>query len=292
MLALEVDDMKIGELCKASGATKKAVTYAIDQGMLAPAELENGYRDFTEDDVRRMQRITALRALGLNTADVRAALAGEWGAALASAAVQAELTRSRQEILTRLACDGDWTAARRDIDRVMRTLPLTQRLKAVFPGAFGTFVAAHFAPYLTEPLVTADQQAAWDAAIAWLDGAAFSVPDELEELYAAFSMQSADASVYAERMEAALADQRAYIAAHREEIEAYRAFKSSAAYQTTDAARVEKLLREFLAQSGYNDVFIPLMRRLSPKYNAYQMRLQAANASFLAAMSENTEEAP
>lgn len=285
--------MKINELCTRCGVTKKAVAYAMEQGLLAPRVAENGYREFSDDDARRMSRIAVLRALGMNTADIAAALTENWEDGLRHAALRAEESRMQQEILTRLAAEGDWIAARENVRTMQRTLPLTQRLKAAFPGPFGAFMAAHFAPYLPSALTTDDQQSAWDAAIAWLDETAFTVPADLADVWQTMAPSLPDAAaVFHRSMEQALNDQQSYIEAHRAEIKAYQAFKASEAYKTSDAARMEKLLRDFMAQSGYHDVFIPLLRRISPLYDAYQQRLQAANAAFIAAMNENTKEAP
>ena len=43
----------------------------------------------------------------------------------------------------------------------------------------------------------------------------------------------------------------------------------------------KNLLKQFQKESGYNDVFIPAMQRLSPAYREYHKSLQAANEVFL-----------
>ena len=42
-----------------------------------------------------------------------------------------------------------------------------------------------------------------------------------------------------------------------------------------------ELLREFSQDKGYNGVFIPAMRRLSPTYDEYMIKLQKADQIFL-----------
>lgn len=44
--------------------------------------------------------------------------------------------------------------------------------------------------------------------------------------------------------------------------------------------------KEFQKESGYNDVFIPAMRRLSPSYGAYYKALEEANEVFLSSCNE------
>ncbi len=284
--------MLIHELCARCRVTKKAVAYAIEQGLLTPTTAPNGYRTFTEADACTMGRIATLRALGLTTADIRAALDGpDWSSLCRASAVNAALAQEKHRILSTLAANGDWQAARQALDRLAVCSPITERLRVAFPGPFGDFLAAHFAPYLSGPIENAAQQSAWEEAIAWLDNTAFAIPADLAEHFhtslAAMDTPAASEALAA-RMEEALRDQQAYLAAHAEEIRRYQVLKASPEYQKSPAGRMESLLRDFLAQSGYNDVFIPALRRLSPEYEAYQRRLQSANAAFSAAISEKT----
>ncbi|MBP8989740.1 MAG: hypothetical protein KBG64_05920, partial [Clostridia bacterium] len=42
-----------------------------------------------------------------------------------------------------------------------------------------------------------------------------------------------------------------------------------------------KIMRSFCETSGYYDIFIPAMRKLSPTYEAYVQQLLKANDAFL-----------
>ncbi|MFG2608454.1 redoxin family protein [Streptomyces sp. NPDC048514] len=57
--------MRISELARRAGVTTKAVRYYESLGLLAPERLANGYRDYTEHDVRLTQEIRALGGLGI-----------------------------------------------------------------------------------------------------------------------------------------------------------------------------------------------------------------------------------
>ncbi|MFJ7158612.1 MerR family transcriptional regulator [Streptomyces sp. NPDC101118] len=57
--------MKIGELARRAGATVKAVRYYEAMGLVSPARLANGYRDYGEHDVRLVREIRTLGALGI-----------------------------------------------------------------------------------------------------------------------------------------------------------------------------------------------------------------------------------
>ncbi|MDD2999071.1 MAG: MerR family transcriptional regulator, partial [Candidatus Riflebacteria bacterium] len=49
--------MLIKTTSKVTDLTKKAIEYYTEQGLISPAILENGYRDFNEKDVERLKKI-------------------------------------------------------------------------------------------------------------------------------------------------------------------------------------------------------------------------------------------
>ena len=80
---------------------------------------------------------------------------------------------------------------------------------------------------------------------------------------------------------AAMADPEKYIHDNKEILEQYRAVAESEEYKASPAYRLQEYLKQFQRESGYNDVFIPAMQRLSPAYCEYHKSLQAANEVFL-----------
>ena len=64
-------------------------------------------------------------------------------------------------------------------------------------------------------------------------------------------------------------------------LQQYEAVKASAAYKSTPAYKLQALLAQLNQENGYNDIFIPAMRRLSSSYRTYSEKLAKANAVFL-----------
>lgn len=70
--------MKIGELAQRTGLTVKALHHYEEEGLLVPsARTPAGHRLYDSADLERLQRILALRSLGLSLAEVRTALEGD-----------------------------------------------------------------------------------------------------------------------------------------------------------------------------------------------------------------------
>ncbi len=74
--------MLINEICKKCRLTKKAIEYYVEQKLVQPEILENGYRDFSADDVERLKKIAILRRLGLSVQTIKEVLDEEGQAAL------------------------------------------------------------------------------------------------------------------------------------------------------------------------------------------------------------------
>ncbi len=63
--------MLINEAAKRCNITKKAVQYYVEQGLIAPKILENGYKDFSEEEVKLLKQIVLYRRLGLSINEVK-----------------------------------------------------------------------------------------------------------------------------------------------------------------------------------------------------------------------------
>ena len=63
--------MKINELEDLLGVAGSTIKYYEDQGFVTPARTENGYRDYSDEEVHLLQRIIVLRKLGVGIPEVR-----------------------------------------------------------------------------------------------------------------------------------------------------------------------------------------------------------------------------
>ncbi|MGW0866340.1 MerR family transcriptional regulator [Streptomyces sp. NPDC002611] len=63
--------MKIGELSRRTGVATRLLRYYEQQDLLHPDRLPNGYRDYPESSVQRVQQIRDLLQAGLSTDVIR-----------------------------------------------------------------------------------------------------------------------------------------------------------------------------------------------------------------------------
>jgi len=66
--------MRIKELSDRTGVSARLLRYYEEQGLLSPGRQENGYRDYDESTVARVQQIRSLLESGLTTEIIRAVL--------------------------------------------------------------------------------------------------------------------------------------------------------------------------------------------------------------------------
>ena len=63
--------MLINEVAKLCNITKKAVQYYVEEELIVPNVLENGYKDFSEQDAMLLKKIVLYRKLGLSVSDIK-----------------------------------------------------------------------------------------------------------------------------------------------------------------------------------------------------------------------------
>lgn len=70
--------MKINQVAELVGITKKNIRFYEDQGLVNPErDPENGYRDYSMEDVRQLSQVKLLRQLGISCEDIRKLRANE-----------------------------------------------------------------------------------------------------------------------------------------------------------------------------------------------------------------------
>lgn len=69
--------MTIKELETRTGISRANIRYYEREGLLSPRRLDNGYRDYTEEDVRTLEKIKLLRGLRLDLDTIRLVQQGE-----------------------------------------------------------------------------------------------------------------------------------------------------------------------------------------------------------------------
>ena len=279
--------MLINEVCKRCKLTKKAIEYYEEQGLICPQIMENGYRVFSEEDVVHLSKIAVLRGLGISVSDIKLVLSEDGLSSFQNICDKKELELSdiqtKQQLLQILVKEQNWEEIRAQLTQLEKKQSILSRLLERFPGYFGKLISFHFAPFLNEPISTAEQQDAFETIIGFLDGVNIAVPEDLKEyLDEATEIMDADTmKKVTTSVTAAIQAPERYWKENKEMLERYEKFKASDEYKSSPAYRLQELLSQINQRNGYNNIFIPAMQRLSSSYREYYERLMKANEVFL-----------
>jgi len=88
--------MNSKEIERRTGLPRANIRYYEDEGLLTPARLPNGYRDYSEEDVTTLRRIALLRELDVSIEEIRRLQRGEEGLRAVLARRLEDLGRKRR----------------------------------------------------------------------------------------------------------------------------------------------------------------------------------------------------
>lgn len=282
--------MLINEVLRECRLTRKAVEYYEAQGLIAPKVGENGYRNYSPDDIAVLKEIRVLRKLGLSISEIKEILASPHKpSTLAKCKYRMELevekAEARKRCLEHLAKDYDVDEASRFIDEEMeQQFTIKEKLLQAFPGGYGLYLCMHFGPFLHGSIDTPEKERAYNQIIEYLDSVQqMEFPRELEEFLEQGlghmeeeQIQSLNGAV----MDAVDNPER-YLEEHRETIQKYLEYVDSEAYKNSPACQMKQMFVKFQKESGYYDVFIENLKILSESYREYDQKLRAANKILL-----------
>jgi DNA-binding transcriptional MerR regulator len=285
--------MLINETSKITNLTKKAIEYYTEQNLVFPDLLSNGYRDFSMNDIECLKKISVLRKLGLSIEEIKAVLSDENGDAIKKLSVRNELNmqreRAKNAILDQIGCGKSYTDISADLEAIEQSATVTEKLLNSFPGYYGRFISLHWARFLNEPIVTDEQKSAYNEILAFLDNVpTLSFPENLQAYLdeATKSISTVDISEFNKKTKQSIENPETFFADNKEFLEYYLAYLQSDEYKNSPMFQMKSLLVEFNKTSGYYDILIPAMKRLSPSYAEYCKQSEIANEKLYAQYPE------
>lgn len=280
--------MLIKDVCNECKLTKKAVEYYEQQGLISPKVGENGYRNYSTEDITVLKEIGTLRKLGISLADIKDILASfDKSAALAKVKFKMDLeiekSMAKKNCLERLIKNYNIEQAINFVEEnIEKYFTIKEKLLQAFPGNYGMFLCVHFGQFLDGEIDTEEKKTAYNNIVDFLDKVQdLDFPEDLEEYLQQVFMQIEEIENMNVSLTEAVNKPEKYIEENKEFIEQYMDFINSDEYKNSPAYKMKQLLLKFQQESGYYDIFIDNFKILSPAYRAYQEKLQEANKVFL-----------
>lgn len=186
--------MNIKIASEKTGLTKRAIKYYESEGLINPLKkCENNYREYSEDDIVRLNLIGALRALDIPILDIKDVVVGKksFQEALMEALKKIDesishLEKSKLIIGSLIEKNlSDYKASGEQIRKLRETLELSrdgkkefisENLLKIFPGNFGQMFVNMYEPFLSITIDNDEKKKIWLKLVEFLDSA-----DEVDE---------------------------------------------------------------------------------------------------------------
>ena len=290
--------MLINEVAKLCNLTKKAVEYYTEQGLICPNILENGYRDFSKQDMEILKKVALYRRLGLSIYEIKKIIdnSNELKSILYKKILELEQEKARQDILQKL-CNGEsLEKLEQEINNISSKSIIIKKLMDLFPSYYGRFISLNFSRYLTGRIETTEQMEAFKEIIDFFDNVPdIEIPKELQEYLdgylAEYSSEEGQEKLnnIIQAKDNSIKNIDEFLRKNKEELDNYNKYKKTEEFKNSPANRLMELMKQICTTNGYYEKFIPAMRKLSPLYNEYYEQMIKANEQFIKNYPEYTE---
>ena len=255
--------MLLNEIINEVEMTKRAVKYYEEKGLLSVDKDNNGYRNYTAQDVETLKKISVYRKLGISIKDIQSLLeTGDKSILLRiyQEKVQEKVLKDTElEALKQFIDDGDADKANEALDYQT----VENAIESLLPGKeWGDYFKSHFKPFLNVRLKTLEQKQALHNILEYCDETTLKVP---------FIMGIGAKMIGGIEQETRNADEM--IAYYRDMSESeYERLKEKVWKGAKMKNGIMKYHPVFVAQrkmqkelqnKGYNDIFIPNSKMLS-----------------------------
>ena len=275
--------MQINEVTQQVDLSKRAIKYYEEQGLLTVKKDSNGYRNYTEKNLTTLKEIAVYRKLGINISDIKQLLKSKDIQLLETIYEQKASDLHVQQKQLEALCSY---IQDHNVDRIYESVDyqtIAQALQDMIPGFYGYYFMNHFMPYLQIPITTKEQRIAYENIIQFWDNTTIRIPFFMKLMNFIFYRFTPKASMeqMVSRMESQI---QQYLNPSEEEYKKLKEqtirnvkLKNSLFYKYHPIFISQRKFMKQLQKQGYNDIFIPNMIALSPKYKEYHDALMNIN---------------
>ena len=278
--------MKRSEVEKITGLRRKAILYYEEKELISPALEENNYRNYSEEDLNRLIKISLYRRLELNVSEIKNILDSdnkEIGKILRDRDYKIELEKSKKNLLERIIRGDDLKEITDELNTLEKEESIYEKLTRIFPGYFGQAFFMTYKPFLKEKLKE-DEEEAFNEYVNFLD----SLPEidfteeeksYIENLTSDFKNEDLE-KINSEKIKAAYNFEN-WLRENENNIKAYEKFLESHEYKNSPVKIIRDKIKNYMIENNYYEVALPLIRKMSPAYDDYYKKLLESNEKFL-----------
>ena len=273
--------MRLNEVIKQVDLSKRAIKFYEEKGLLKTKRDSNGYRNYTKNDISLLKEISSYRKMGIGLSDIKKILNDKSVLKQILIEKKKEITTSKNELeaLEKFIENSNIEELYDSVD--YKTI--ADAIQNSIPGFYGYYFLNHFLPYLQIRIQTQEQQEAYNRIIEFWDNTNIRIPVLMKlnswimfKLNSEKSLKSKIEQIDSQIKKMLNPTEEEYEKLKKKVNEGYK-LKNSIFYKYSLAGISQRKFMKELQNKGYNDIFIPSMITLSPKYKEYHNALMAIN---------------
>ena len=273
--------MRLNEVIKQVDLSKRAIKFYEEKGLLKTKRDSNGYRNYTDKDISLLKEISSYRKMGIGLLDIKKILNDKSVLKQILIEKKKEITISQNELeaLEKFIENNNIEELYDSVD--YKTL--ADAIQNSIPGFYGYYFLNHFLPYLQIRIQTKEQQEAYNRLIEFWDNTNIRIPFLMKlNSWILFKLNSKKSLiVQIEQIDSQIKEmlnptEEEYEKLKKKVNDGYK-LKNSIFYKYSLIGISQRKFMKELQNKGYNDIFIPSMIELSPKYKEYHNALMAIN---------------
>ena len=269
--------MLLNEIVKEVGMTKRAIKYYEEKGLLTVNKDNNGYRNYSKQDVDTLKKISVYRKLGIGIKDIQKLLKTDNKSILLHIYQEKlqdhVLQNSELKALKQFIDDGNADKANELLDYQT----VENAIESLLPGKeWANYFKSHFKPFLNIRLTTPEQKQALQNILEYCDKTTLKIPFMME-IGMKIANTISQESRTADEMIAYYRDMNENEYSKLKE-KVYAGVKMKTGMMKYHPSFIaQRKMQKELQNKGYNDIFLPNLMVLSPKYAEYKKSLDALN---------------
>ena len=274
------------EIQNKTGLTRKAIEYYEEKGLINPQKTENGYRDYSDNDLEVLIKVSLFRKLGISVTEIEDYLStgiSSLSSVLRRKQHQLDVEEKRKEVLELVVKGESQELINEKIKLIEAEESIYVRLERLFPGYFGQMFFAAYQPFLNESLGK-DEEEAFEKYVDYLDNLpslqlSKDEQDYIEKISSTFDIQTLN-KVNEDKINA-IENVEEWLKENDNAISQYEEYKNSEEYQNSLMKQIQDKLQNFMKDNKYYEIAIPLIRKCSKSYDEYYEKLLRANEIYL-----------
>lgn len=273
--------MRLNKVIKQVDLSKRAIKFYEEKGLLKTKRDSNGYRNYTDKDISLLKEISSYRKMGIGLSDIKEILNDKSVLKQILIEKKKEITISQNELeaLEKFIENNNIEELYDSVD--YKTF--ADAIQNSIPGFYGYYFLNHFLPYLQIRIQTKEQQEAYNRLIEFWDNTNIRIPFLMKlNSWILFKLNSKKSLiVQIEQIDSQIKEmlnptEEEYEKLKKKVNDGYK-LKNSIFYKYSLIGISQRKFMKELQNKGYNDIFIPSMIALSPKYKEYHNALMAIN---------------